>query len=43
MCTLGMSLELKKQGIAVNSLWPKTLIWTAAIKIASPGPNAQKR
>lgn len=31
MCTLGMSLELKKYGIAVNSLWPKTLIATAAI------------
>lgn len=31
MCTLGMSEEFKKDGIAVNSLWPKTLIATAAI------------
>ena len=31
MCTLGMADELKDQGIAVNSLWPKTIIYTAAI------------
>jgi citronellol/citronellal dehydrogenase len=31
MCTLGMAEEFKKEGIAVNSLWPKTLIATAAI------------
>ncbi len=31
MCTLGMAEEFKKQGIAVNSLWPKTIIATAAI------------
>lgn len=31
MCTLGMAEEFKKDGIAVNSLWPKTLIATAAI------------
>ena len=31
MCTLGMSAEFKKEGIAVNSLWPKTLIATAAV------------
>jgi citronellol/citronellal dehydrogenase len=30
MCTLGMAEELKKDGIAVNSLWPKTTIATAA-------------
>lgn len=33
MCTLGLSQELKKYGIAVNSLWPKTLIATAAISV----------
>ena len=32
MCTLGMSAELAEEGIAVNSLWPKTTIATAAIK-----------
>ena len=31
-CTLGMSAELKEFNIAVNSLWPKTLIYTAAIE-----------
>lgn len=31
MCTLGMAEEFKSAGIAVNSLWPKTLIATAAI------------
>ena len=32
MCTLGMAEEFKKDGIAVNSLWPKTTIATAAIE-----------
>ena len=36
MCTLGMAAELKKQGIAVNSLWPKTTIATAAIEVNFP-------
>ena len=31
MCTLGMADEFKQYGIAVNSLWPKTIIATAAI------------
>lgn len=31
MCTLGMAEEFKSAGVAVNSLWPKTLIATAAI------------
>ena len=33
MCTLGMAEEFKKDGIAVNSLWPKTIIATAAIAV----------
>jgi citronellol/citronellal dehydrogenase len=33
MCTLGMAEEFRKDGIAVNSLWPKTLIGTAAISV----------
>lgn len=33
MCTLGMAEEFKSVGIAVNSLWPKTLIATAAISV----------
>jgi citronellol/citronellal dehydrogenase len=32
MCALGMASELKKKGIAVNALWPKTTIQTAAIQ-----------
>ena len=32
MCTLGMSAEFAKDQIAINSLWPKTTIATAAIK-----------
>ena len=33
MCTLGMSVELKDEGIAVNSLWPRTAIATSAINL----------
>lgn len=36
MCTLGMAAEFKKLGIGVNSLWPKTLIATAAISVNFP-------
>lgn len=36
MCTLGMAEEFKKEGIAVNSLWPKTLIATAAVSANFP-------
>lgn len=36
MCTLGMSAEFKSQGIAVNSLWPRTTIATAAIEVHFP-------
>lgn len=36
MCTLGMSEEFKQDGIAVNSLWPKTTIATAAIAVNFP-------
>lgn len=32
MCVLGMAAEFKKQGVAVNALWPKTTIATAAVK-----------
>ena len=36
MCTLGLSEEFKGDGIAVNSLWPKTIIATAAIAVNFP-------
>ena len=32
MCVLGMSEEFKDHNIAVNALWPKTLIATAAVQ-----------
>lgn len=36
MCTLGMAEEFKSAGIAVNSLWPKTTIATAAVEFNFP-------
>jgi len=32
MCVLGMAEELKPLGIAVNALWPRTVIATAAVQ-----------
>jgi len=32
MCVLGMAEELRSEGIAVNALWPRTVIATAAVK-----------
>ncbi len=32
-CVLGMAEELREKGIAVNGLWPRTLIATAAIEM----------
>ena len=31
LCVLGLSAELKRYGIAVNALWPRTTIATAAV------------
>ncbi len=31
MCVLGMAEELKEDGVAVNALWPRTVIATAAL------------
>ncbi|KAF7994823.1 hypothetical protein HCN44_004295 [Aphidius gifuensis] len=39
MCVLGMSEEFKDDGIAVNAVWPKTAIHTAAIEMLS-GPDS---
>lgn len=33
MCVLGMAEEFKSDGIAVNALWPRTAIQTAAIEM----------
>ncbi|GAB3382323.1 SDR family oxidoreductase [Amycolatopsis echigonensis] len=32
LCTVGLAEELKTDGIAANSLWPRTLIDTAAVR-----------
>lgn len=36
LCTLGMARELAPEGIAVNCLWPRTTIATAAIEFNFP-------
>jgi len=36
MCTLGMAEELRADGIAVNSLWPRTTIATAGVEVNFP-------
>lgn len=37
MCALGMAAELREQGVAVNALWPRTAIWTAAMEMLAGG------
>jgi len=37
LCVLGMAEEFKEEGVAVNALWPRTAIATAAIKNALGG------
>lgn len=36
MCVLGMAMEFRPDGIAVNALWPRTVIATAALAMV-PG------
>ncbi|APV51710.1 short chain dehydrogenase [Betaproteobacteria bacterium GR16-43] len=36
MCTMGMAAEFAKEGIAFNSLWPRTTIVTAAVEVHFP-------
>jgi len=40
-CTLGHAAEFKRHGIAVNSLWPRTAIATAALQMI-PGIDTNK-
>jgi citronellol/citronellal dehydrogenase len=42
MCVLGMAEELKHQRIAVNALWPKTVIATAAVQNLLGGDDVIK-
>ena len=43
MCTLGMSEEFREEGIAFNSLWPRTIIATAAVQNLLGGEEAMSR
>ena len=43
MCTLGMAEEFREEGIAFNSLWPRTIIATAAVQNLLGGEEAMAR
>lgn len=43
LCVLGMAEEFREQGVAVNSLWPRTAIATAAIQNLLGGSEAMRR
>jgi len=42
MCVLGMAPEFEDDGVAVNALWPKTAIATAAIRMIGGDPMVQQ-
>ncbi|HUP81457.1 MAG TPA: NAD(P)-dependent oxidoreductase [Pirellula sp.] len=43
MCVLGMAAEFREYGVAVNALWPRTTIATAAIKNLLGGEQVMQR
>ncbi|HVV90687.1 MAG TPA: NAD(P)-dependent oxidoreductase [Solirubrobacterales bacterium] len=43
LVTLGLAEELKDDGIAANSLWPRTIIATAAVQNLLGGDEAMRR
>ncbi len=43
ICALGFAAEYREQGIASNTLWPKTLIATAAVQNVIGGDEAMAR
>lgn len=43
MLTIGMAEEFRKLPVAVNALWPRTLIATAAIEFEVGGPQLMKQ
>jgi citronellol/citronellal dehydrogenase len=43
LCVLGMSSEFKAQGVAVNALWPRTVIATAAVRNLLGGSDVERR
>lgn len=43
LCVLGMAEEFRQQGVAVNALWPRTAIATAAVRNLLGGEEALNR
>lgn len=43
LCVLGMAEEFRSAGIAVNALWPRTAIATAAVRNLLGGDDAMRR
>ncbi len=43
LCTLGMAEEFRDEGIAFNSLWPRTLVATAAVQNLLGGDEAMAK
>jgi citronellol/citronellal dehydrogenase len=43
MCTLGMAEEFRDRGVGVNSLWPRTIIATAAVQNLLGGDESMAR
>jgi citronellol/citronellal dehydrogenase len=43
LCVLGMAEEFRTDGIAVNALWPRTAIATAAVRNLLGGDEAMRR
>ncbi|XP_011207525.2 hydroxysteroid dehydrogenase-like protein 2 [Bactrocera dorsalis] len=41
MCVLGMAEEFRSQGLAVNALWPRTAIYTAAVEMLQGAEASQ--
>ena len=43
LCVLGLAGEMRPRGIAVNALWPRTVIGTAALQVAMSGQASTER
>jgi citronellol/citronellal dehydrogenase len=42
LCVLGMAEELRERGIAVNALWPRTVVATAALNLLGGDETAKR-
>jgi citronellol/citronellal dehydrogenase len=43
LCVLGLAEELKRDGVGVNALWPRTVIRTAAVQNLLGGNDVMAR